>query len=125
MPSTPRAITIAKIVAQVVTASELGSSFFDSTVSCAVEAASSALADLGGAEGLRTENQPVRRACLDMELLQRMLGDHRVRAMDACGQSPDLLDRQDWRDSRLPHCTPLETVRLSPGPKLELPLFDP
>ena len=43
MPSTPRAITIPKIVAQVMTADELGWSFFASTESCVVDAASSAL----------------------------------------------------------------------------------
>ena len=68
MPSTPRAITIPKIVAQVMTANEVGWSFFDSTESCVVDAASSALADLGGAEGLGALNQPVGRGRLDVEL---------------------------------------------------------
>ncbi len=43
MPSTPRAMTIPKIVAQVMTADEVGWSFFASTESCVVDAASSAL----------------------------------------------------------------------------------
>ena len=43
MPSTPRAMTIPKIVAQVMTADEVGWSFFASTESCDVDAASSAL----------------------------------------------------------------------------------
>ena len=43
IPSTPRAITIPKTVAQVITANDVGWSFFDSTESCVVEAASSAL----------------------------------------------------------------------------------
>ena len=42
IPSTPRAMTIPKIVAQPMTADELGWSFFDSTESCVVDAASSA-----------------------------------------------------------------------------------
>ena len=69
MPSTPRAITIPKIVAQVMTANEVGWSFFDSTESCAVDAASCGVADLGGAEGLSAQHQPVRRGRLDVELL--------------------------------------------------------
>src|ERR1700691_5129598 len=43
MPSTPSAITIPKIVAELTTDDELGWSFFDSTESCVVDAASSAL----------------------------------------------------------------------------------
>ncbi len=43
MPSTPRAMTIPKIVAQLMTADEVGWSFFDSTESCVVDAVSSAL----------------------------------------------------------------------------------
>ena len=43
IPSTPRAITIPKIVAELITADDVGWSFFDSTESCVVDAASSAL----------------------------------------------------------------------------------
>src|ERR1700689_4873284 len=43
MPSTARAMRIPNSVADPMTADEVGSSFFDSTVSCAVDAVSSAL----------------------------------------------------------------------------------
>src|ERR1700728_1328314 len=43
IPNTPRARKIPKIVAEVTTADEVGSSFLDSTESCDVDAVSSAL----------------------------------------------------------------------------------
>ena len=57
-----------KIVAQLMTANEVGWSFFDSTESCVVDAASSALLIWAAREGLRSLDQPVRRGRLDVEL---------------------------------------------------------
>ena len=72
-------MTIPKIVAQVMTADELGWSFFASTESWAVDAASSALLIWAAVKGWDPIDQPVGRARLDVELAHRVLGDHRVR----------------------------------------------
>ena len=87
-------MTIPKIVAQPMTADEVGWSFFDSTESCVVDAASSALLICDAREGLRSLHQPVGRARLDVELAHRVLGDHRVRRRGPGRQRPDLLDHR-------------------------------
>ena len=92
MPSTPRAITIPKIVAQVMTADELGWSFFDSTESCVVDAASSALLiweALNGCEPWTSQSFVV---AWMWNSSHRVLGDHRVRRRGAARQGTDLLD---------------------------------
>ena len=61
-------MTIPKIVAQPMTADEVGWSFFDSTESCVVDAASSALLIWAAVKGCVPCDQPVGRARLDVEL---------------------------------------------------------
>ena len=89
-----------KIVAQPTTAPEVGWSFFDSTASCVVDAASSAFFDLGSTEGLRSLDQPVRRARLDVELAHGVLGEHRVRRRCPDWQCPDVFDHGVNRTAR-------------------------
>ncbi len=92
IPSTPRAITIPKIVAQVMTANDVGWSFFDSTESCVVEAASCALAIW---EALKAcvpwTSQSVVVAWM-WNSLHGVLGDHRVRGRGPGRQRADLLN---------------------------------
>ena len=93
-------MTIPKIVAQPMTADEVGWSFFDSTESCVVDAASSALLIWAAVKGcVPWTSQSVVLAWM-WNSLHRVLGDHRVRRRGPARQGPDLLDHRVGETAR-------------------------